>query len=211
MKLFLDSASMLSIDRWGRTGLVAGLTTNPAILERDAPDTSIVELVRATLGLLPEVSVQIPALRPDGAWLDRLLELGDGVAIKVPLDRVALAACDSLELPLDRVNVTAITTRVQAIAAAALKPRFLSVFWNRAKDDGVNPTHVVYAARDAIERHGAKTRIIVGSIRRAEDVLEAFQAGADVATVGPKILEELLASPATEKILGEWYGERSAP
>ena len=59
-------------------------------------------------------------------------------------------------------------------------------------------------------RQGIKTQIIAASIRSPIDVVESAAAGADVATVPFKIIEQMTKHPLTdrgiERFLADWAG-----
>ncbi len=201
MKLFLDSASLEEAERWNATGLVSGVTTNPTIIAKTAGGRDPLVVLENLAEIFDCVSVQLRGPEDDPT---RYLAI-PGVVVKAPLVEWGLRLVGSVDPA--RLNITGITSRGQAIAAATIRPRIASVFWNRMKEAGTDPAEVVFALEHALagdER--ASTWILAGSIRSATDVFDALRAGVDVVTCSPKVLEELLHSPATEKILAEWYG-----
>ena len=98
-----------------------------------------------------------------------------------------------------KVNCTCIFTVEQCVLAANSGASFVSIFHCRLKDIGGDPVGVIKATRQVFDRAGHNAEIIVGSIRMQSDVLEAHAAGAHIVTVGAKIMEQMVAHPATDK------------
>ncbi|MDP3888452.1 MAG: transaldolase family protein, partial [bacterium] len=62
----------------------------------------------------------------------------------------------------------------------------------------------ITAVTEFIEKSGAGTQIIVGSIREAEDVGDAFRAGAQIVTITPKVLEQMVFNKRTQETIEEF-------
>lgn len=197
MRLFIDSGDLEAIKRWSAAGIVDGVTTNPSILAKEAPDANVFDHIARIAREVPLVSVQLRS-RDDNP--QSFLEISDNVIVKCPitwLDRMAY-------IPTERLNVTAVLDADQALLASRVAPRIISVFWCRARDADLDPAKVVRFARDVTTE---ATEILVGSIRDGLDVQLARDAGADIATVPKAVLEAMLEHAGTTKILREWYGE----
>lgn len=201
MRIFLDTADLDAIARFARKGFRSGVTTNPAIIANGLVDPTpkrVLKHIEEISKLVDCVSVQLsgPHDRPE-----RYLDLGKDIYVKVPLCDWGLDVADKLGR-WDRINITAICTEQQAVLAAALRPKILSVFWNRALDVHGIPRDIVDVAKEACS---PTTSVLVGSIRSPKDVLAAVKAGADIVTIAPKFITEAMQSEATDRILREWY------
>lgn len=124
------------------------------------------------------------------------------------------------------INVTTMMTFEQMVTAALAtryckKPSFISLFWGRSQEDQVkyrgrfdfmadfkrvglessvnnDPKNIVAATASFLEEGGYDNpKIIVGSIRTATMVGEAFAAGANIVTTTPEILQSMLFSQRT--------------
>lgn len=199
MKLFLDTADLTAIKDFTRRGFRAGVTTNPAIFAKDAPGKDPLKHIADIAKLVDCVSVQLSGQKDDPA---KYLEIAENVLVKVPLCDWGLDVADVLGR-WERINITAICTEQQAILAAALRPKILSIFWNRARDAHGIPHDIVDIAKEACSPN---TSVLVGSIRSVQDVIAATKAGADIITCAPKFIDEAMKSEATTRILEEWYG-----
>lgn len=124
------------------------------------------------------------------------------------------------------VNVTAIMTYEQMIVSTLAtknckKPSFISLFWGRSLEDQVkyrgrfdymvdhkrvglepsvnnHPKNIVVSTVSFLKEGGYENpRIIIGSIRTATMVGEAFAAGGHIVTITPEILLAMLFSQRT--------------
>ncbi len=131
------------------------------------------------------------------------------------------------------VNVTTIMTFEQMILAALsarynLKTSFLSLFWGRSIEDSANyrsrfdfmanhprvgleseingqPQLIVSSVATFLKEGGYDNlRIIVGSIRTASMVGEAFAAGGHICTTTPEILTSMLFSQRTVETIKQF-------
>ena len=88
--------------------------------------------------------------------------------------------------------------------AAKAGATYASIFFNRVKDAGVDTMRVVKESRALLDRMNAPTKIIVGSIRKPEDVTQAAIAGAHVITIPYKILIQMPFHKKTEETIAEF-------
>ena len=95
----------------------------------------------------------------------------------------------------------------QAIMAAQAGANFVSLFWGRIRDIGYDAGSVVAQTREALDRRGSDSEIIVGSIRHLVDVNEAIQAGAHIITVPPKFFPQMCAHPKTDEAVQQFVTE----
>jgi len=72
------------------------------------------------------------------------------------------------------------------------------------RDSGGDPVMVIQESKRIIEEGGFATRIIVGSIRKPEDVNEVAVAGAHIITIPYKILVQMPHHWKTEDTIKEF-------
>jgi transaldolase len=96
-----------------------------------------------------------------------------------------------------KVNCTCCYTDTQLELAAMAGAEYVSLFYNRAKDAGIDVIQTLARARNFIDRNGLDCKIIAGSIRKPEDIAEALEAGANIVTCSPKIIKEALRHEGT--------------
>ena len=201
MKFFIDTADIDEIRDLADTGLVDGVTTNPSLVAKSGK--SFLELVEEICGVVPGpvsaevVALQAPAMIAEGR---KLAALAANVVVKLPLTRDGLKACKALSTEGIKTNVTLCFSASQALLAAKAGATYISPFVGRLDDISCDGMALI---AEIVEIYSAypdlSTEVLVASVRRAQDVVEAAKMGADVATLPPKILHQMFKHPLTDK------------
>jgi len=212
-RLILDTADVKQWERWLATGAFYGLTTNPAILEKDG--------VPCTLGALRQLAAAARRLGARElqlqAWgatprelLSRALRLAalapDLVVIKLPCTESGLATAAALRAQGVRVTITAIYASQQMLLAQAVGAEYAAPYLGRmesALGAGKGFAEVARMARIAAAT-GSSTRVLVASIRSAADLATLSAEGCDTFTFSPAIAAQLFCLEATEKAAAEF-------
>ncbi|HZV20957.1 MAG TPA: transaldolase family protein, partial [Hyphomicrobiales bacterium] len=138
----------------------------------------------------------------------RLAEIAENVAVKVPLTWDGLKACRTLSTDGIMVNVTLCFSANQALLAAKAGAAFVSPFIGRLDDIGEDGMALVRDIRTIYDNYpDFGTEILAASIRHPRHVTDAALAGADIATVPPAILKQLVNHPLTEKGLAQFVAD----
>jgi transaldolase len=156
------------------------------------------------------VSAEVTAL--DAATMitqgRQLAKISKNVTVKVPLTVEGLKACRTLSDEDILVNVTLCFSATQALLAAKAGATFISPFIGRLDDVSQSGMELIQDIRLIYDNYGYQTAILAASIRHPIHILEAGKAGADVATMPPKILRQLYRHPLTdiglENFLKDW-------
>jgi transaldolase len=90
------------------------------------------------------------------------------------------------------------------LLASKVGATYASIFFNRVRDSGEDPLKVIQESKRIIDEGHFSTKIIVGSIRKPEDVNEAAVAGAHITTIPYKILVQMPFHPKTEETIKEF-------
>jgi transaldolase len=200
MKFFVDTADVKEIKDLAATGLLDGVTTNPSLIMKSGRDFKevIKEICALTEG---PVSAEVTALDAEGMIREgRLLaKIADNVCVKVPLTMDGLKACKALSSDDIGVNVTLCFSAVQALLAAKCGATFISPFIGRLDDTGIDGMALIKDIRTIYDNYYFETEILAASIRTINHVKDAALAGADVATIPPSTLKELVKHPLTDK------------
>lgn len=202
MNIFVDSADIEEIRPLVRLGLVHGVTTNPSLVAKNGG--SFVDLIKAICDLVEgPVSAEVAATDAKTMISEgrKLAKISDNVVVKVPLTFDGLEACYVLAREEDiPVNVTLCFSAPQALMAAHAGATFISPFVGRLDDIGQDGMLVI---RDIIKIYeqnpGIDTAVLAASIRHPQHVLQAAQAGAHVATIPAKVIQQCLMHPLTDK------------
>lgn len=201
MKFFLDTADLNDISELASIGLVDGITTNPSIIAKSGADfkTRIAEICAVVPG---PVSAEVVAHDYDTMRreADVLCAIAENVTIKVPMTFEGLKLCRALVDQGRMVNVTLCFSVAQALLAASAGATFISPFVGRLDDIGHVGIDLVGDIRTVYDQDpDLDTMILAASLRHVTHVVDAARAGADVATVPPAILRQMIAHPLTDK------------
>ncbi len=211
MEIFLDTASLKDIEGVLPWGIISGITTNQKIFLAEK-GVNFKERVQDILSLLDgPLSVE---LTNTNCAFDELIEEAKkysswnpkNVVIKVPMysNGMGLWIVSKLREEKIKTNMTVLVNTNQIILAAKAGATYTSIFFNRARDAGIDPVNVIRESKKIIEESGLGTKIIVGSIRKPEDVTEAAAAGAHVITIPHKILVKMVQHQKTEETIAEF-------
>jgi len=212
MKIFLDTADLTEIRRAADAGLIDGITTNPSLLSQVAgadarPRDVLKEICRTVDG---PVSAEVVALEADEMLREgrRLAQLADNITVKVPLTEDGLVACRRLRAEGIDVNVTLCFSPLQAMMAAKAGATFISPFVGRLDDISQDGMELIRQIVEIYRNYDFETEVLVASIRHPMHVVEAALLGADVGTMPPKVLWQLIKHPLTDKgiqsFLADW-------
>lgn len=208
MALFLDSSDPEETREIFSWGVVSGVTTNPLIISREAPDADLKERILAVVAASTgHVSVELTT-ETEREMLDEALGYWDWdrsrICVKVPFSETGLKVLRQLTARGVPTNVTCMMSFNQAYLAALGGATYISIFSGRVKDMGYDVRPIVRETRAILDREGLPSRIIVGSVRHMIDVNEALMDGAHIVTVPPPILKKMLWNPRTDSTIREF-------
>lgn len=209
MKFFIDTANIQEIREAASLGILDGVTTNPSLVAREGRDFH--EVLREIVSIVNgPISAEVVATDRDG-MLDEgheLAKIHPNIVIKVPLTKEGLQACKSLRGDKINVNVTLCFSPSQALLAAKAGATYISPFVGRLDDISHDGMELIRQIRVIYDNYGFETQILVASVRHPQHVVEAALAGADVATIPYKIINQLLNHPLTDSglktFLADW-------
>jgi len=206
VKIFIDTANLNEIRKAKALGLVDGVTTNPTLLSKEGEETEtlirkISKEVRGPVnvevtGTMAEEIVK--EARMMAAW-------GDEIVIKIPITPEGLKAVKSLSAEGIRTNVTLLFSPAQAILAAKAGATYICPFLGRLDDIGFNGLDLIQQIRGIYDNYDdIKTQIIVASVRNPIHVIEAGLIGAEIVTIPPAIIEQMVKHPLTDKGIAQF-------
>ncbi len=209
MKFFLDTANLEEIRTAHRWGILDGVTTNPTLVAREGMDYRIVvrEIAAVTTG---PISVETTSDRADEmvAQGKEYATWAPNVVVKVPATADGITAGAALVREGIRINVTLTFSVNQALLAAKVGATFVSPFVGRLDDIGHDGMQVVRDAVQIFKTYGFTTQVLASSLRHPLHVTQAALAGAHIATIPFKVVEQLFKHPLTdlgqERFLSDW-------
>lgn len=209
MKFFIDTADIREIRELAATGMVDGVTTNPSLIHKSGRNfiEAIGEICKIVEG---PVSAEVAATDGERMLAEgrRLAGIAKNVAVKVPLTWEGLKVCRTLSDEGTMVNVTLCFSANQALLAAKAGATFISPFIGRLDDVGEDGAALIREIRQIYDNYPAlETEILAASIRHSRHVTECAAAGADVATIPPGVLRQLINHPLTDKGLEKFVAD----
>ncbi len=200
MKFFIDTANLDEIREAASLGILDGVTTNPSLIAKEKADLKkrIVEICEIVNG---PVSAEVVSIEADGMVREgqELAKLHKHVVVKVPLIREGLKAVKRLRAEDIRVNVTLCFSAGQALLAAKAGASYISPFLGRLDDIGHVGMDLIYDIVNIYQNYSYQTEVLAASLRSSLHVVEAAKAGADVATLPAKVLDQLFKHPLTDR------------
>ena len=210
MKLFLDSAIIKDIDKRLDAGVISGVTTNPTLIKKSGrePDDVYADLIQ-------DLGVQDVSIEVDGKYADKLIENGiqygklwiDKATIKLPCTPEGIKACKMLNFMGIRTNMTLVFSVSQAILCALAGATYVSPFVGRLDDNGHDGIGLIREIAKVFCHNRTDTRILAASIRDAATVGKAFQAGAHICTIPPKVYDDMYKHVLTDKGLFQFLAD----
>ena len=201
MKFFVDTANIDEISELSEMGVVDGVTTNPSLIYKSGRDFKevIKEIARIVSG---PISAEVTSLDKN-EMIDQGLELSkiaNNIVIKVPLTEHGLIACKNLSKKSIKVNVTLCFSSSQALIASKMGATYISPFIGRLDDISNEGLNLIEEIITIYSNYPDKlsTEVLVASIRSPLQVAQVAQMGADVATIPPKIIKQMIKHPLTD-------------
>ena len=206
MKLFLDTAIVSDIEERLPTGLISGITTNPTLIRKSGRDpwkvyTDIIELGVEDLSI--EVNGETSKeLIAKGVTVNK--NYGNVATIKLPCTIEGLKACKYLSNVGLRVNMTLVFSTSQAILCSLAGATYISPFIGRMDDNSLTGLSLLHDICDVFEKQKVKTQVLAASVRDVQSVGRAFEFGAHICTIPPKVFDNMSEHVLTDKGLEQF-------
>jgi transaldolase len=206
VKIFIDTANLNEIKKAKALGLVDGVTTNPTLLAKEGEETEtlirkIWEEVKGPVnvevtGVTCEEMVREPKIM--ATW-------GDEIVIKIPITPEGLKTVKILSSEGIDTNVTLLFSPSQAILAAKAGATYICPFLGRLDDISFNGLELIRQIRTIYASYpDIETQIIVASVRNPIHVIEVAMLGAEIITIPPAIIEQMVKHPLTDKGIAQF-------
>ena len=209
MQIFLDTANTEEIKKASALGVISGVTTNPSLIAKEGRDFK--QVVKEITGIVDgPISAEAVSLDADEMLAEaiELSQIHSNIVVKLPMTANGLKVTKECKKRGIKTNVTLIFSANQALLAALAGATYVSPFVGRIDDTGHEGIKLVYDIVEVFSNYGIDTQIISASIRHPMHVLDSAKAGADIATIPPKVLAQMIKHPMTdlgiEKFLSDW-------
>lgn len=209
MQFFLDTGSLDEIRTAVRWGLVDGVTTNPSLVGREGMDH------RALIGEIAAMVSGPISVETTSENAEEMVTQGreyitwaPNVFVKVPCTPEGIRAASMMRGDGIRINVTLVFSLNQAILAAKVGAFFVSPFLGRLDDIGEDGMILLRDIVQVYRTYDFSTQVLAASLRHPMHIAHAAKAGADIATMPFKVMEQLFKHPLTEigqtRFLADW-------
>ena len=202
MKFFIDTANVEDIRKANDMGIICGVTTNPSLIAKEGRDFNQVIKEIASIVDGP-ISGEVKATTTDAEGMIKegreIAAIHPNMIVKIPMTTEGLKAVKVLTAEGIKTNVTLIFSANQALLAARAGATYVSPFLGRLDDISVCGTDLIRDIVEIFEVAGIDTEIIEASVRHPMHVTECALAGADIATVPYKVLEQMTHHPLTDQ------------
>ncbi|WP_026660098.1 fructose-6-phosphate aldolase [Butyrivibrio sp. AC2005] len=200
MKFFLDTANVDDIKKANDMGVICGVTTNPSLIAKEGRDFNQVVAEIASIVDGP-ISGEVKATTVDAEGMIKegreIAKIHKNMVVKIPMTAEGLKACHTLAAEGIKINMTLIFTANQALLAARAGAAFVSPFLGRLDDISTRGTDLISEVAQIFDLHGIDTEIIAASVRHPMHVTDCALAGAHIATVPYKVIEQMINHPLT--------------
>lgn len=200
MKFFLDTADIEAIKKYNAWGVVDGVTTNPSLIAKEGVkfEDRIREIVEIVDG---PISAEVVATDMEGMLKEarEFAKWHKNIVVKIPMIEEGLKALRVLSAEGIKTNVTLVFSAGQALLAAKNGATYVSPFVGRLDDIGEDSMELISEIVTIFDAYDFETKVLVASVRNISHVIDSAVMGAHIATVPPKILDELIHHPLTDK------------
>jgi transaldolase len=206
MKIFIDTANLSEIRKAKALGLVDGVTTNPTLLAKEGEETEplIRKISKEVAG---PVNVEVIGTTFE-AMVKEAKEMatwGEEIVIKIPINQEGLKTVKQLSSEGIRTNVTLVFSASQAILAAKAGATYICPFLGRLDDIGFNGLELIQQIREIYDNYAEfETQIVVASVRNPVHVIESGLIGAEIVTIPPAIIEQMVKHPLTDRGIAQF-------
>ena len=215
MKFFVDTAKIEDIKKANDMGVICGVTTNPSLIAKEGGKSQeevlkeIAEIVDGPIsGEVKATTVDAEGMIKEGR---EIAKLHKNMIVKIPMTVEGLKATKVLSREGIKCNVTLIFSANQALLAARAGAAYVSPFLGRLDDISTPGIDLIQSIADIFANYPEiKTEIIAASVRNPIHVTDCALAGADIATVPYKVIEQMTHHPLTDAGIAKFQADYKA-
>ena len=213
MKFFIDTANVEDIRKANDMGVICGVTTNPSLIAKEGRDFN--EVIKEITTIVDgPISGEVKATTVDAEGMiaegREIAKIHPNMVVKIPMTVEGLKATKVLSSEGIQVNVTLIFSANQAILAANAGAAYVSPFLGRLDDINTPGIDLIRNISEIFDIYGYDTEIIAASVRNPIHVTDCALAGADIATVPYKVIEQMTKHPLTDQGIEKFQADYKA-
>ena len=213
MKFFVDTANVEDIKKANDMGVICGVTTNPSLIAKEG--RNFAEVIKEITDIVDgPISGEVKATTVDAEGMIKegreIAAIHPNMVVKIPMTVEGLKAVKVLHAEGIKTNVTLVFTSAQALLAARAGASYVSPFLGRLDDISMPGIDLIYDITEIFQKHNIETEIIAASVRNPIHVIDCAKAGADIATVPYKVLEQMTKHPLTDQGIAKFQADYKA-
>ena len=213
MKFFIDTANVEDIRKANDMGVICGVTTNTSLIAKEGRDFN--EVIKEITTIVDgPISGEVKATTVDAEGMiaegREIAKIHPNMVVKIPMTVEGLKATKVLSSEGIPVNVTLIFSANQAILAANAGAAYVSPFLGRLDDINTPGIDLIRNISEIFDIYGYDTEIIAASVRNPIHVTDCALAGADIATVPYKVIEQMTKHPLTDQGIEKFQADYKA-
>ena len=213
MKFFVDTANVEDIKKANDMGVICGVTTNPSLIAKEG--RNFAEVIKEITDIVDgPISGEVKATTVDAEGMIKegreIAAIHPNMVVKIPMTVEGLKAVKVLHAEGIKTNVTLVFTSAQALLAARAGASYVSPFLGRLDDISMPGIDLIYDITEIFQMHNIETEIIAASVRNPIHVIDCVKAGADIATVPYKVLEQMTKHPLTDQGIAKFQADYKA-
>ena len=213
MKLFIDTANIEEIKKANDMGVICGVTTNPSLIAKEGRDFKQVIAEIASIVDGP-ISGEVKATTVDAEGMiaegREIAKIHPNMVVKIPMTIEGLKAVKVLTAEGIKTNVTLVFSANQALLAARAGATYVSPFLGRLDDISTPGIDLIEMISEMFSVQGIETEIIAASVRNPIHVTDCALAGADIATIPYKVIEQMTKHPLTDQGIAKFQADYKA-
>ena len=128
-----------------------------------------------------------------------IAKIHPNMVVKIPMTIEGLKAVKVLTAEGIKTNVTLVFSANQALLAARAGATYVSPFLGRLDDISTPGIDLIETISEMFSVQGIETEIIAASVRNPIHVTDCALAGADIATIPYKVIEQMTKHPLTDQ------------
>lgn len=213
MKFFIDTANVEDIRKANEMGVICGVTTNPSLIAKEGRDFN--EVIKEITTIVDgPISGEVKATTVDAEGMiaegREIAAIHPNMVVKIPMTVEGLKAVKVLSSEGIKTNVTLIFTAAQALLAARAGASYVSPFLGRLDDISTPGINLIEDIVHIFDNYGLETEIIAASVRNPIHVTDCALAGAHIATVPYKVIEQMTKHPLTDQGITKFQADYKA-
>lgn len=213
MRFFVDTANVEDIRKANDMGVICGVTTNPSLIAKEGRDFN--EVIKEIASIVDgPISGEVKATTVDAEGMiaegREIAKIHPNMVVKIPMTVEGLKATKVLSSEGIKTNVTLVFSANQALLAARAGATYVSPFLGRLDDISQPGIDLIRQIADMFAVSGIDTQIIAASVRNPIHVTDCALAGADIATVPYKVIEQMTKHPLTDQGIAKFQADYRA-